>query len=35
MAAEKNLPGGRRLAAPLGAVLLLAAFWVAVSGVTA
>jgi predicted metal-binding membrane protein len=34
MAAEKNLPAGRRLAAPLGAVLLLAASWVAVSGAT-
>jgi predicted metal-binding membrane protein len=35
MAAEKNLPGGRRLAAPIGAVLLLAAVWVALVGATA
>ena len=35
MAAEKNLPGGRRLAAPIGAVLLLAAVWVALAGATA
>jgi predicted metal-binding membrane protein len=34
MAAEKNLPGGRRLAAPLGAVLLLAAISVAMTGAT-
>jgi predicted metal-binding membrane protein len=32
MAAEKNLPGGRRLAAPVGAGLLLAAIWVALDG---
>jgi predicted metal-binding membrane protein len=35
MAAEKNLPIGRRLAAPLGAVLLLAALWAALAGATA
>jgi predicted metal-binding membrane protein len=35
MAAEKNLPGGRRLAAPLGAVLLLAAIWVGLAGAIA
>jgi predicted metal-binding membrane protein len=35
MAAEKNLPAGRRLAAPIGAVLLLAAVWVALTGATA
>jgi predicted metal-binding membrane protein len=35
MAAEKNLPGGRRLAAPIGAVLLLAAVGVALAGATA
>jgi predicted metal-binding membrane protein len=35
MAAEKNLASGRRLAAPIGAALLLAALWVAVSGSTA
>jgi predicted metal-binding membrane protein len=35
MAAEKNLPVGRRLAAPIGAVLLLAAVWVALTGATA
>jgi predicted metal-binding membrane protein len=34
MAAEKNLPGGRRLAAPLGAMLLLSALSVAIAGVT-
>jgi len=34
MAAEKNLPAGRRLAAPIGAVLLLAAVWVALAGAT-
>lgn len=34
MAAEKNLPAGRRLAAPVGAVLLLFALSVAVTGVT-
>jgi predicted metal-binding membrane protein len=34
MAAEKNLPTGRRLAAPIGIVLLLAAVWVAVTGAT-
>ena len=32
MAAEKNLPAGRRLAAPVGAVLILAGLWVAISG---
>ena len=32
MAAEKHLPCGRRLAAPLGAVLLLVAFSVAIAG---
>jgi predicted metal-binding membrane protein len=32
MAAEKNLPAGRRLAAPIGAALLLAAVWVALAG---
>jgi predicted metal-binding membrane protein len=31
MAAEKNLPAGRRLAAPLGAVLLLFALSVAIA----
>jgi predicted metal-binding membrane protein len=35
MAAEKNLPAGRRLAAPIGAALLLAAVWVALAGATA
>jgi predicted metal-binding membrane protein len=35
MAAEKNLPAGRRLAAPIGALLLLAASWVVIAGVTA
>ena len=35
MAAEKNLPGGRRLAAPIGAVLLVAALWIALAGATA
>jgi predicted metal-binding membrane protein len=35
MAAEKNLPAGRRLATPIGAVLLLAAIWVALAGATA
>jgi predicted metal-binding membrane protein len=34
MATEKNLPAGRRLAAPIGIVLLLAAVWVAVTGAT-
>src|SRR5437763_1545335 len=34
MAAEKNLPAGRRLAAPIGAILLLAAIWVAHAGAT-
>jgi hypothetical protein len=28
MAAEKNLPAGRRLASPIGAALLLAALWI-------
>jgi len=32
MAAEKNLPAGRRFAAPLGAVLLLFALLVAIAG---
>ncbi len=31
MAAEKNLPAGRKLAAPIGAVLLLAAVWLALA----
>jgi predicted metal-binding membrane protein len=35
MAAEKNLPAGRRLAAPIGAALLLAALWTALSGAAA
>jgi predicted metal-binding membrane protein len=35
MAAEKNLPGGRRLAAPIGAALLLAAVWVGLGGAVA
>ena len=35
MAAEKNLPSGRRLAAPLGALLLLAALWTALAGAIA
>jgi predicted metal-binding membrane protein len=35
MAAEKNLPGGRRLAAPVGAVLLLASIWVGLAGAIA
>jgi len=35
MAAEKNLPLGRRLAAPLGALLLLAALWTALAGAIA
>jgi predicted metal-binding membrane protein len=35
MAAEKNLPGGRRLAAPIGTVLLLAACWFALTGAAA
>jgi predicted metal-binding membrane protein len=35
MAAGKNLPAGRRLAAPIGAALLLAAVWVAISAATA
>jgi predicted metal-binding membrane protein len=35
MAAEKNLPAGRRLAAPIGAVLLLAAVLIALAGATA
>ena len=35
MAAEKNLPLGRRLAAPLGALLLLAALWTALTGAIA
>jgi predicted metal-binding membrane protein len=35
MAAEKNLPGGRRVAAPVGAALLLAAIWVGLDGVVA
>ena len=32
IAAEKNLPVGRRMAAPVGAVLILAGLWVAISG---
>jgi predicted metal-binding membrane protein len=35
MAAEKNLPAGRRLAAPIGAAMLVAAVWVALAGATA
>ena len=35
MAAEKNLPGGRRLAAPVGTGLLLAAIWVGLDGAVA
>lgn len=35
MAAEKNSPAGRRLAAPVGAVLLLAALWIALGGTAA
>jgi predicted metal-binding membrane protein len=35
MAAEKNLPGGRRLAAPIGVALLLAAIWVGLDGAVA
>jgi predicted metal-binding membrane protein len=35
MAAEKNLPAGRRLAAPIGAALLLAALWVVLAGAIA
>ena len=35
IAAEKNLPAGRRLAAPIGAALLLAAVWVALAGAAA
>jgi predicted metal-binding membrane protein len=35
MAAEKNLPSGRRLAAPIGAALLVAALWTALSGAAA
>jgi predicted metal-binding membrane protein len=35
MAAEKNLPAGRRVAAPVGAVLLLAALGTALAGMTA
>jgi len=34
MAAEKNLPGGGRLAAPLGAILLLLALSVAIASTT-
>jgi predicted metal-binding membrane protein len=34
MAAEKNLPAGRRLASPIGAALLVAALWVALDGAT-
>jgi len=33
MAVEKNLPWGRRLSAPLGALLLLAAISVLVDGI--
>jgi len=32
MAAEKNLPAGRRLASPIGAALLLAALWTVFTG---
>ena len=35
MAAEKSLPAGRHLAAPIGAVLLLAAVLIALAGATA
>ena len=35
MAAEKNMPGGRRLAAPVGVGLLLAAIWVGLDGAVA
>ena len=35
MAAEKNLPMGRRLAPPIGAALLLAALWTALAGAAA
>jgi predicted metal-binding membrane protein len=35
MAAEKNLPSGRHLAAPVGAVLLFAAFCAAIAGTVA
>ena len=35
MAAERNLSSGRRLAAPLGALLLLAALWTALAGAIA
>ena len=35
VAAEQNLPAGRRLAAPIGADLLLATVWVALTGTTA
>jgi predicted metal-binding membrane protein len=35
MAAEKNLPGGRRVSTAIGAVLILAALWVAFAGATA
>ena len=35
MATEKNLLGGRHLAAPIGAILLLAALWIALTGATA
>jgi len=35
MAAEKNLPAGRRLSGPIGAALILAALWVALAGATA
>jgi predicted metal-binding membrane protein len=35
MAAEKNLPGGRCFAAPIGAILLLAALWVVLAETTA
>jgi predicted metal-binding membrane protein len=33
MAAEKNLPAGRRLAPPIGAALLVAAVWIAVAAI--
>jgi predicted metal-binding membrane protein len=35
IAAEKNLPAGRRLAAPIGAVLAARSVWVALAGATA
>jgi predicted metal-binding membrane protein len=35
MATERNLPSGRRLAAPLGVLLLLAALWTALASAIA